>query len=560
MIILSAESKDAVQSRENQIENNRTSFDAGWQEQREYILPWHGRNLHGAESDEDNDGRLKSHKIIDGTATRALGVSAAGMQAGINSPARPWFKLGLKDKDLQEFKPVRVWLDAVEKIIRDIYAKSNMYDMFHTTYIELLCFATSCSAIIPNFDTVVRARPFTIGEFWLGLNADNKVDTFMRRYSQSARQMVMRFGIDNVSNAVRSAYENKSTESTFQVTHFIEPNDNRIRFPFDGNKAYRNLYHEKGFEFNKALLATGSEVFPILAPRWQTVGAMAYGFGPGHSTIGDIKGLQLEKEKQLIALDKLVEPPLVGPSSLEDQVVNTMPGGITFDDSLTQNAGLRPLYQITPDLSGITMGIQDTRNAIRQGLFTDLFTMIANSVDVTKTATEVAALKEEKMMVLGPVLDSVHNELHGPAIDTTYHYADKADLFPEPPEEIEGMEIEVEYISILAQAQKMIATTGIEQVASYVGNLSAIYPEARHKFNATQSIDEYADAVGVSSKIINSDEEVEAMQEAEARQAQMQTAMGAAAAAADSAKVMSETDMGGNSALAALTRGLPGTQ
>lgn len=555
MPILSAEAKTATTARERQLEDGRTDFDPIWGDIREYLLPWHGRNLLGRESDEDRDGKLKTHKILDGTATRALGVTAAGMQAGINSPARPWFKLGYANKDLAEWKPVRAWLDATEQIIRDIYARSNIYNMLHHTYIELPAFATAAAGIIPDFQSVIRARPFTIGGYWLGLGATGKVDTFMRKFKLTAKQMVEQFGIDNVSTAVKSAYENKRTEDLFTVTHFIEPNDNRIQFPFGKGMAYRSLYHEQGFEHNKCLLVKGSDVFPILAPRWHTVGMSAYGFGPGYATLNDIKGLQKEKEKQLVAMDKLVEPPLVGPSALEDQVVNTMPGGITYDDSLTQNAGLRPLYQIQPDINGIIMGIQDTRMAIRQGLFTDLFTMVANSIDTVKTATEVAALKEEKMMVLGPVLDSVHNEVHRPLLDAVIHYADKADLLPEPPEEIAGMPIEVEFISILAQAQKMVATSGIEQVAGFVGSLSAVFPEARHKFNAREAIDEYANAVGVASKIINSDEEVAKMQQAEQMQQQMQQALEMGAATAQQAKVLSETDTGNNNALTALLSG-----
>lgn len=558
-MILDPKAIEAIRQRERQMENDRTEFDPIWNDLRQYLLPWHGRSLQGCEQDEDKQGRLKKHKILDGTATRALGVTAAGMQAGINSPSRPWFKLGYADKELTEWKPVRLWLDNVEKTIREIYSRSNVYNMLHHTYLELGAFGTAAAAIRPSFDTILRARPMTIGEFWLGLNHEGKVDTFMRKFRMTAKQMVNEFGKDNVSQAVKSAYDGQRTEETFTVIMFVEPNDDRIIFPFAENKQYRVVYHEKGFEENKPLRVTGTERFNVLAPRWHTVGMMPYGFGPGVATLNDIKGLQKEYEKKLVAQDKMVDPPLRGPSKLEGQIVNTMPGGITYDDSLQASQGLQPLYQVNFDMNASIVGIQDTRQAIRQGLFTDLFTMIANTVDVAKTATEVAALKEEKMMVLGPVLDSVHNEVHRPLIDSAFHYALDADLLPEPPDEIQGMNIEVEYISILAQAQKMVATSGIEQLAGFVGNLAAVFPEARHKFNATEAIDEYASSLGTAAKIINSDEEVKKMQEAEIQQAQMQQAMAAGAAAADSAKILSETDMSNsNSALAALTGGLGG--
>lgn len=548
--------KNAMLRRESGLVDDRSSFDPTWSEIRDNLLPFHGRNLSGADSREDQNGFLKSHNIVDGTATRALAVTAAGMQAGINSPARPWFKLGYADRALAEYKPVRVWLDQVETILRRVFSKSNLYGSLHSMYLELAGFGTNAMVIVPDFQHVVRAIPFTVGEYWLGINDKRRVDQFYRKFRFNARQMVGMFGEANCSTAVKTAYAANNLTTTFKVHHYLEPNDDTVKFPFMGDKEYRSIYHEDNLEDNRVLKATGTQRFNVIAPRWHKVGNMAYGFGPGHATLNDIKGLQKEKTKQLIAIDKHVDPSLVGPSTLEDELIDTTPGGVTFDDSLAANSGLRPLHvPHQGSIQAIQLALDETRNAIRGGLFTDLFTLISNSVDVTKTATEVAALKEEKMTVLGPVLESTDHEVHGPLINLVFFYAEQAGLIPPPPPEVAGLEIEIEYISILAQAQKMIATTGIEQVAGFVGNLTAVFPEARHKFNATEAVDEYADAVGVSARVINSDEEVEAMKRAEAEQAQAQQALEATAATAQQAKVLSETDMGGNTALNALLGG-----
>ena len=127
-----------------------------------------------------------------------------------------------------------------------------------------------------------------------------------------------------------------------------------------------------------------------------------------------------------------------------------------------------------------------------------------------------------------------------------------AGLIPPAPPDLQGTELEVEYVSLLAQAQKLVGTTAIEQTAAFVGNLAAVYPEARHKFNALEAIDQYSDMTGVSAGVIRSDEETQAIIEAEQKAAQMAQAAEQAAAAAQSAKVMSETRIGTNSALDAL--------
>ena len=40
----------------------------------------------------------------------------------------------------------------------------------------------------------------------------------------TARQIVMQFGLDNVSNAVRGAWDNANYEAWFDVVHLTEPN------------------------------------------------------------------------------------------------------------------------------------------------------------------------------------------------------------------------------------------------------------------------------------------------------------------------------------------------
>jgi hypothetical protein len=551
---ISDELKTSALSMEKQMEEDRQSMDKTWyRDIQEYILPWHGRNLASDSRREDVDGRLRSHSILDSTATQALSVTAAGMQAGINSPSRPWFKIGYADRELSEFKPVREWLDIVERVLRDIYAKSNVYRVVHNIYLELPTFATAAAIVRPNLKTIIRAHHLTCGEYWLGMDRDRSVNRIMRRFSLTAEQLVSQFGEDNVSTAVSSAYRGNRSQHRFDVYHLTEPNDERVSFPFGEGMPYRGIYHEAGFPENKALDVRGLPLFPALAPRWNTVGNAPYGFGPGMTVLPYVKGLQKETMKRLVALDKVVDPPLVGPASTATGIVNTMPGGITIDESIDQRMGLRPLYEVRPDLGAIMANIQDTRQAIRAGLFTDLFTMIANSVDVAKTATEVAALKEEKMMVLGPVLDSVHNELHNPLIDITFHYAMEAGLIPEPPEEVQGLPMEVEYISILAQAQKIVATSGIEQLAGFVGNLASVFPEARHKFNAVEAVDEYANALGTASSILRSDEEVDGIMQAEAEAMAQQQQLEQSAI---QSKVLADADAAGPNAMAALTGGM----
>ena len=52
---------------------------------------------------------------------------------------------------------------------------------------------------------------------------------------------------------------------------------------------------------------------------------------------------------------------------------------------------------------------------------------------------------------------------------------------------------------MLAQAQKMVGTTTVEQLSAYVGSLTVV-PEVIDKFNADKAVDRYADMLGLILK------------------------------------------------------------
>src|SRR5690349_21273952 len=99
-------------------------WDPHWRAVATNLLPRHSRFL----SDRRDQGGDMNQSIIDNSGTRGLRVLAAGMMAGMTSPARPWFRLGLPDDDLQQSHAVKVWLDDVTKLLLRIFRKSNTYN------------------------------------------------------------------------------------------------------------------------------------------------------------------------------------------------------------------------------------------------------------------------------------------------------------------------------------------------------------------------------------------------------------------------------------------------
>jgi hypothetical protein len=551
------ELKQRLERRRRDAEFDRDEWRASWRDLSDFILPTHGRFLETKQ--EANDGRKKHGKIVDGAGEYAATILAAGMHSGLTSQARPWFRLGTPDPDLNEFKPVKLWLEIVERQMRFVFSQSNFYNTMHQLYEELGTFGTGVMAILENFDTVLRCRPYTVGEYALMANEHGVVDTAYRLFWLTARNLIDKFGEENVSHMVRRAYDENRPDERFAIVHVIEPHDGRLKLARLADKTVRSIYYERdGLEADPTILRIeGFYENPLLAPRWRVTGTNIYGHGPGWSALADIKMLQKMQAKGLMALDKQVDPPMVAPSEFKSagERVNSMPGGITYADELDSRPSLKPLYEVRPDLASLEHKIENVRMAIGQHYYTDLFLMLAMAPKKEMTATEVAERHEEKLLMLGPVLERLHGEALDPAIERAFGVMLRKGLIPDPPAELSGMNLQVTYISLLAQAQKMVATTAIEQAAAFVGNLTAVFPEVRHKFHVYAAVDAYADAVGISPQLIRSDDEAEELAAAEAQALQQQQAMENAGQAAQAAKVLSETDTGGNNALNALLGG-----
>lgn len=534
--------REHLNQRYSALKTERSSWESHWRELSEYVMPRRGRFLMA----DYNKGSKRNTKILDNTGTLAARTLASGMMAGITSPSRPWFRLTTPDPGMMDYAPVKTWLHDVETILREIFTRSNFYNALHTLYTEHGVYGQAPILIDEDYEDVIRAYQMTCGSYYMAVSDRNIVDTIYREMPLTVKQVVQWFGLENVSQTVKNLYEKSNYDATVKVIHAIEPNDRRNRaFKDKRNMAYRSIYWEDGQDKQgKFLLNSGYREFPGMAPRWDVIGNDVYGRSPAMDALGDIKQLQAEQKHKAHGIEKLVNPPMVGPASLDGRVSNTLPGGVTYLDVLTGQQGFVPAYQIQPQIQHLTLDIQDVRQRISRAFYEDLFLMLAQSDRREITAREVEERHEEKLLMLGPVLERLHDELLDPAIDRTFNIALRAGILPEPPEELAGQALRVEYISIMAQAQKLIGTASMERFSGFVGNLAAVNPEVLDKYDMDQAVDEYADMTGVPPRIVRSDDDVVRMRQERAQQQQalQQAQMGMAAA--QGAKVLSEADTG----------------
>lgn len=545
------------------LRSERSSFIALYQDLSDYHLSYRGRFL----VTDRNKGYERNQKQFNNTSRMAARTIASGMMAGITSPARPWFKLGSPDPELNQYASVKEWLHNVQSTMNRVFNASNVYNSLHALYAELAVFGTGAMGVFQDFDNVIWCKPYTVGSYMIAADGRNQIDTFYREYEITVAECVKQFGLENCSPHIQQLWRAGNTEAWVELVHVTEPNDNRdMNSPLANNKPIRSIYYERrsvtGRDISvrdtnmpggdQYLRQSGFDTFPILTPRWDVAGEDIYGTDcPGMVALGDTKALQLGERRKYQAIDKVVSPPLQGDSSLRNKINEDGlgPDEIIWTDN--SSAGLSSIYgNYRPDIGTMVAVNQQAEDRIKRAFYEDLFLMMSGSDRRQITATEVAEKQEEKLLMIGPVLNRLHYELLDPLIDRTFSILQNAQVLPPPPPELQGVELEVEYVSILAQAQRMVSVGGLERLTGFAANISGVWPEARHKIDPMQIVDEYAESIGVSPGVVQADDKAQEAVQAEQQAAQAAQAQASMGQMAQTAKTASETDTTGDNALA----------
>jgi hypothetical protein len=540
----------------------RSTFDAHWRDLGDYVLPRRPRWF----TTDRNKGDRRNQKIIDETGTFAARTLQSGMHAGITSPARPWMKLTTPDPDLAQFGPVKQWLHEVTQRMLTVFLRSNLYNVLPTQYGDMGVFATGAMSVLEDDKDVIRCYSYPIGSYALGTNDRGVCDVFVREWQMTVRQIVSQFGLvpvapgslsreidwTNISTTVRSLWERASYEQAVDVNWVIAPNTRADSSRIGGKfLPYSSCHFEKGQQREDVFLReSGFNEFPVMGSRWDITGEDVYGtMSPGMLALGSIKQLQTMQKRKAQAIEKMINPPLQAPTHVRNQKASLLPADITYVDVREGQKGIAPIHEVRIDISHLTADITETRNMIRRSFYEDLFLMLAQSDRREITAREIEERHEEKLLALGPVLERTNDELLDPIVDRVFNIMARRGLIPPAPQELRDVDLKVEYISLMAQAQKLVGVAGHERFLSTAAQLAPIFPDVVFKIDVFQAIDDHADMLGVNPKLVVPDDQARAAADASHKAAAKAQAAAVAKDATGAVSNLAATPMGQDSAL-----------
>lgn len=489
----------------------RQKFNAMFQSREKWVSKWHDIRDYqlphiGVFDDEEDYSKSHSQNIYNGTAWEACCIFAAGVMSGLTPPSRQWFKLSMDSVEMQSQGDVAKILDERQQILQSVLAKSNFYNAVFRVYLELP-FGQSPMAIFSDSDSAVRYVPYTVGTYALGCDATGKINTFARKYRMTAQQIVDQFGEENTPQQIVDAANSASNTNTYIVNWLVEPNSNADGRLGNNHMPYTSLYWTNGQDSTQCLYYGGFEEWPIPVARYYVQELDPYGKGAAWFAQDDCRMLQKLEYDHLIAVELAVKPPMQVPSGLAGEV-NLFPGGITENDS---NELVKPVFDVRIDGQSLAGKINEVEERIKRYYAADLFLMLNELDNGQMTAREVMERTQEKLQQLGPVVERLLSEFLNPIIERTYAILDRAGIFPPLPDDVAQQlaneDVKIEYISPLAQAQKMSSLVNIEQAWAFIMNLAQADPSILQKFNMQEAVNIYFNNLGAPAPILRSDEE-----------------------------------------------------
>ena len=540
------------QKRAKALESQRDRYKSLWTQIAKNFVPYRGRF-----SLDETQGTDKYADLLNNKPPLSMRVLTAGLMSGMTSPARPWFRLSTGDVTLDEQDEVKQWLYDCREIMLNLFSRTNVYNSLQTFYNEISTFSTAALGMFEDDDVFVRFEALTAGQYAVGMNNKNVVDSIIIRRKRTISSIVKEFGLENVPMGVRNLWERGELEEKRELVNLIEPNDNRGGTVFSYDLPFRSVTWIEGVGGREAILRqSGYNEFPFAVARWDVVTGEVYGTdSPALMALGDAKGLQLIERDLLQVADRMADPALLADKDLRRSLGNRapVPGSMHYVDDPSKD--IRALGQEGRTTLSEMIALSQRQEArIDAAFYVDMFLMLASSDRREMTAREVSERHEEKLLQLGPVLERLQDELLNPLVARTFSILQRSRILPDPPEELEDIKLSVVYISLLAQAQRLVSQQNVDRLMDTAGALMNFDPNIAQKLNVERILDAYVDVLGVAPDLLKTQDQYSQLLEAARQQQQQHEAMAAMGQMADVAQKASQTQLEKPSGLSEIMR------
>ncbi len=506
------------------LRDEASNFRNGWQELSDFLNP----RAQGFTT-EWSPGTKRRTRLYDSTAEDAGIRFATGLSDALTSEGQQWFFLKAIDEELNKNRAVRLWLDEVQTRLLAVF--NSPFSGFHSSQFEkyhsLGCYGTGIQFIGDK----PGLGPFFQTQFlgWSYIDTDEetgRADVIFREFDATPRQAHKIFGKRLPAATAKLIDDPKNGQKTTRYYHAVKPRED-VR-PF-GQNATNLPWGSWWGEVEKAsvIRESGYTTFPYVVPRWTKNAQEKYGRGPGHVALSDARLVNRMEEVQLVALEKIVDPPLlISTAGGFLRTIDLRPGAQNRIDASFQDVN----KAVAPLLTGANPAVGEAKEAqkreqIRRAFYLDIFELpgpVAADGDVLHMSpVEIATRNRDRLRILGPIYSRLKAEDLSPMMGRTLSIMERNRMLPPiPPELVEAGELDVEYVNPMAIAQGSGEVGAILQTFDALAPMAQADPSILDVFNFDQTARIIGDKLHAPTKIFRTKKEMQEIREARAKAAE----------------------------------------
>lgn len=525
----------AAMQRWDEMKGDRAHHERDWEAIAELIRPQRG----GFSSD-DHTTRSMSKPLSSAPISAQVNFSS-GLYGSLTNPANRWMGLETNDRDLNAWKPAKIWLDAVTDRILDSFrpAVSPFYDATTQVFSDLAAFGNGA-----NYDEVMLEEgrildvTLSLAEVCFEIDAYGRVVEVVRRFKLRPAAAMSMFKGNLPAKLVKMAEEGSVEKVNFY--HHVLRNDAwRQRALGVKGKRWISRY---ACEMEQTLLReSGYDEMPFHAPRWDVESGAIYGTGPGYMALPAARAHNRMDDATMRAAQFAADPTILAPDR-SDWPLNgrIRPGNVVYGGVSMNGSKMLDVLQTGGSINLTLEEKQAKIDEIRDAFHYTLMNLAGRT---GMTATEVMTINEERQRLWAPYQGRVQGEYLAPKVMRRFSLLWRAGQLPPPPPEMEGASLQVSYQSAAAAAQKASEGTALMRILEDIGPLAQAKPRLLDRIDEDGLLETLIDARGAPGRAFRSREEADQLAQQRAERAQMAEAMQAAQSGAGIAKDLHQAGM-----------------
>lgn len=504
-------------SRKQSLDSKRSNYIPKWDEIAVFVDP---RNAYFRVK-RSNGNLTQLIPKMDDTAQSLLPIYAAVLNSMLTPQAYVWHKLQFFDPDLQKrFGPQ---LDEENKFIynRRYSAYSNFSPAMNECYMSAGAFGHAIMQLDPDRKhKCISYQTLPIREFSIDKDAYGFVNVFYREVIYTMRNLMSVFP-GYMPEKYRGREDLKWLDDKITLLHAVEPS-------FEKSGHYHSAYIDMT---NKAIIEESELKYcPYLCFRSSVFPSSddPYGFSPCMSVLPSIKALNSLQFNFLKQTDLVGQPTLLTNSDVIDARKVAASGMVVeggIDDEGREMVKTLRTYSDMPSMDYL---IQKYQDSISTALLAKYMALMSDTQ--SRSATDAMIKSNERANLVAPSGDRISREFLLPLIETELAIYGDMNILPPMPAELGEVNNEFDILldNPMLKGQRMDSVNSAVNLMGMVGQFAKLNPSIANSVDVDKLLRYIQENMNVPTSVMNTPEQVEAQNAADAQQQQLAAVVNAA--------------------------------